>query len=98
MHIGADDIAALARGCAVLGTGGGGEVTTNALVARQAIAEHGPVRLVTLDDLPQEGILMPVGGIGAPSVSAEKIGSGDEVEFLREAVEDVLRRPVVALM
>ncbi|MFZ0324229.1 MAG: DUF917 domain-containing protein [Actinomycetes bacterium] len=98
MDIDAIDIAALARGCAVLGTGGGGEVTTNALVARQAIADHGPVRMVTLDDLPQDGILMPVGGIGAPSVSAEKIGSGDEVEFLREAVEDVLRRPVVALM
>jgi DUF917 family protein len=98
MQIDEHDIAALARGCAILGTGGGGEVTTNALVARQAIAEHGPVQLVTLDDLPQDGILMPVGGIGAPSVSAEKIGSGDEVEFLRQAVEDVLRRPVVALM
>ena len=98
MHLDTDDIAALARGCAVLGTGGGGEVTTGALVARQALAEHGPVRLVRLDDLPQDGILMPVGGIGAPSVSAEKIGSGDEVEFLRQAVEDVLRRPVVALM
>ncbi|HEX4472060.1 MAG TPA: DUF917 domain-containing protein [Nocardioides sp.] len=98
MLIQSDDITALARGCAVLGTGGGGEVVTGALVARQALADHGPVRLVGLDDLPDDGILMPVGGIGAPSVSAEKIGSGDEVEFLREAVESVLRQPVVALM
>ena len=98
MLIESADISALARGCAVLGTGGGGEVVTGALVARQALADHGPVRLVSLDDLPGDGILMPVGGIGAPSVSAEKIGSGDEVEFLRETVESVLRRPVVALM
>ena len=98
MFIESTDITAMARGCAVLGTGGGGEVVTGALVARQALADHGPVRLVSLDDLPADGILMPVGGIGAPSVSAEKIGSGDEVEFLRQAVESVLRRPVVALM
>jgi DUF917 family protein len=98
MLIESSDIEALARGCAVLGTGGGGEVTTNALVARQAIDENSPVRLVKLQDLPDAGILMPVGGIGAPSVSIEKIGSGDEVEFLREAVEDALGQPVVALM
>ena len=98
MYIESSDIEALARGCAVLGTGGGGEVTTNGLVARQALAEYGPVQLVSLDDLPADGILMPVGGIGAPSVSAEKIGSGDEVEFLREAVEAALGKPVVALM
>ena len=98
MFIEAGDIEALARGCAVLGTGGGGEVTTGALIARQAIAEHGPVRLVTLEELPEDEILMPVGGIGAPSVSIEKIGSGDEVEFLREAVEDILGKRVGALM
>ena len=98
MLIEASDIDALARGCAVLGTGGGGDVSTEALVARQAIEEHGPVRVVTLADLHDDDIVMPVGGIGAPSVSAEKIGSGDEVEFLRTIVESVLDRPVGALM
>lgn len=98
MFIEAGDVEALARGCAVLGTGGGGEVTTGALVARQAIAEHGPVRLATLDEIPDHEILLPVGGIGAPSVSIEKIGSGGEVEFLREAVEKVLGQRVGALM
>lgn len=69
-----------------------------ALVARQALLDHGPVQLVSLRDLPADGILMPVGGIGAPSVVAEKVGSGDEVEFLLEAVESTSRHPVVALM
>lgn len=98
MQIGADDLAALARGCAVLGTGGGGEVTTSTLIARQALAEHGPVDLVTLDDLPADAMLMPVGGIGAPSVSIEKLGSGTEVQVLRRTVEQVTGRPVAALM
>ena len=98
MLVEASDIEAMARGCAVLGTGGGGEVATMALVARQALLDHGPVQLVSLRDLPADGILMPVGGIGAPSVVAEKVGSGDEVEFLLEAVESTSRHPVVALM
>ncbi len=87
MVIELQDIPALARGCAVLGTGGGGETYTGALIAHQALSEHGPVPLVGLDDLPGDGILMPVGGIGAPSVSIEKLGSGFEIEVLREAVE-----------
>ncbi|MCX6432307.1 MAG: DUF917 family protein, partial [Actinobacteria bacterium] len=78
MQIGPEHVTALSRGCAVLGTGGGGEVTTGTLIARQALEEHGPIRLVTLDDLPDDGILMPVGMIGAPSVSLEKLSSGTE--------------------
>jgi hypothetical protein len=93
-----DDVDALSRGCAVLGTGGGGEVTTGTLIARQALEEHGPVRLVGLDDLPADGMLMPVGMIGAPSVSIEKLSSGTEIDVLRDAVEEVTGRPVVALM
>ncbi len=98
MQIGTDELAPLARGCAVLGTGGGGEVTTSTLIARQAIEQHGPVPLVGLDDLPPDAVLMPVGGIGAPSVSIEKIGSGTEIGALRRAVEQATGRPVAALM
>lgn len=98
MQIGPEDLAPLARGCAVLGTGGGGEVTTSTLVARAALEEHGPVPLVTLDDLPPDGILMPVGGIGAPAVGLEKIGSTTEIGALRRTVEQATGRPVAALM
>lgn len=98
MIIESTDVEALARGCAVLGTGGGGEVATDAMVARQFLRDFGPVRVVSLADLPDDGILMPVGGIGAPSVGAEKLGSGQEVAYLRDAVEETLGAPVVALM
>lgn len=93
-----DDIAALARGCAVLGTGGGGETATSSLIVRQALEQHGPVELVTLDDLPPDGIVMPVGGIGAPSVSIEKLSSGSEIDALRSAVEEVTGQKVCAVM
>lgn len=98
MQIGVEHVTALSRGCAVLGTGGGGEVTTSTLVARQALQEHGPITLVSLDDLPDDGMLMPVGMIGAPSVSIEKLSSGTEIDVLRRAVEEITGQPVVALM
>lgn len=98
MRIGVEHLTALSRGCAVLGTGGGGEVDTSTLIARQALDDHGPVNLVTLDDLPDDGLIMPVGMIGAPSVSIEKLSSGNEINILRTAVEEITGQPVVALM
>lgn len=98
MFIQASDIPAMARGCAVLGTGGGGETYTGTLIAQRALERHGPVPLVTLDELPDDGYVLPVGGIGAPSVSIEKLGSGFEIDVLRDAVERDTRGQVVAVM
>ena len=38
----------------------------------------GPVDIVAVDDLPPDGIVMPVGMVGAPMVATERIWSGDE--------------------
>src|SRR5919204_4495942 len=88
----------LARGCAVLGTGGGGDPQTGLLMSLQAVEEHGPVPLRDLDELPDDGLVMPCGGMGAPTISIEKFGDGDEGARLREYVERLRGRPVVALM
>src|SRR5919198_2870251 len=89
---------AYARGCAVLGAGGGGDTKIGLLWATSAIREHGPVRVVDLDELEDDGLLMPCGGIGAPTVGIEKLERGDEILRLRSAVESLWGRPVVALM
>lgn len=91
-------MAALARGCAVLGTGGGGDAHTGILIARQALSQYGPVPLVALGDLDPDGVLLPVGAIGAPSVSLEKLHAGHEIDGIRREVEHVTGRPVVGLM
>jgi DUF917 family protein len=93
-----EDVPALSRGCAVLGTGGGGHSYGGELMLTQALQDHGPVRLVDLADLPSDGIVMPIGEIGAPTVSLEKFANGDEGERLRDHVEQRLGAPVVALM
>src|SRR5215472_15894270 len=88
----------LARGCAVLGTGGGGDPRIGLLLALQALEEVGPTELVDLDDLPPDALIMPCGMVGAPTVHIEKIESGDEGAILREHLERVTGRTVAALM
>ena len=41
MRIDADAVAAYAEGCAILGTGGGGDIRVPVLIARAALSEHG---------------------------------------------------------
>jgi uncharacterized protein len=89
---------AMARGCAVLGTGGGGDSTIGLLQTRQAIEDFGPVPLAGLDELPPDALVMPCGMIGAPVVNIEKFGNGAEGARLRENMERVWGRPVAALM
>jgi DUF917 family protein len=93
-----DSLRALARGCAVLGAGGGGDPYLGLLQALQATEDFGPVPLVDLDELPGDSLVMPCGAIGAPTVSVEKIENGDEGGRLREHLEELTGRRVAALM
>ena len=93
-----DSLRALARGCAVLGAGGGGDPYLGLLQALQATEDYGPVPLVDIDELPGDSLIMPCGGIGAPTVSIEKIENGDEGDRLREHLEFVTGGQVAALM
>ncbi|WP_328814328.1 DUF917 domain-containing protein [Nonomuraea cypriaca] len=92
------DIPALARGCAVLGTGGGGDVRTGSLAAVRAIREHGAVELVGLGDLPEDALVVPLSGIGAPTVSHEMIHSVDEPGRIADEIERLFGRPPSAVM
>jgi DUF917 family protein len=93
-----EHLAPLARGCSVLGAGGGGDTYTTLLAARHAIERFGPVGLVDLDDLPDDALIMPCGGVGAPVVGIEKVGTGEEGRWLRDGLERVRGGRVAALM
>ena len=93
-----ESLRALARGCAVLGAGGGGDTYLPLLQALQATEDYGLVPLVDLDELPDESLIMPCGAIGAPTVSIEKFENGDEGERLREHLQFLTGRRVAALM
>lgn len=88
----------IAAGAVILGSGGGGDPYIGMLMARQAIRNHGPVGLVTLDELDDEDLVLACAMMGAPTVMVEKVPSGDEVVHALQAVERYLGRPANATM
>ncbi len=93
-----DSLRALARGCGVLGAGGGGDVYYCLLQALQATEDYGPVPLVDVDELPDDALIMPCGAIGSPLVGVEKFENGDEGDRLRAYLQYLTGRRVAALM
>jgi len=98
VQLDASNLPDLARGCGLLGAGGGGDPELGLLMALHAVEEHGPVDVVALADLPAGGSVMPCGLVGSPAVADERIWSGDEGAELRTLVEQRQPGRVVALM
>jgi hypothetical protein len=97
-RLGAPHLRALARGCALLGAGGGGDPAVSLAMALHAVRRHGPVRVVALQQLAGDALVMPCGRVGSPAVAEERLWSGDEGRVLCELVERRRGRPVAALM
>src|ERR671937_1951119 len=91
-----DALEEIALGATVLGTGGGGDPTLGKLMAQQAVARHGPVRLLPLDEVPDDEWIIPTAMMGAPTVLVEKIPSGTEVLDAFKMLERRLRCRAVA--
>lgn len=83
-----EDIPALARGAAVLGTGGGGDPYIGALLAEATIREYGPIELVDPQELSDDAVVVPVAMMGAPTVMIEKVPTTHQVTA---AVETLTR-------
>lgn len=92
-----DDIAALEIGAAIMGTGGGGNPYIGKLRALQAIKDGYDLRLLALEDLPDDAKVMSLGGIGAPVVSHERIKEGREGLRGLRALEDRIGTKVDAV-
>jgi DUF917 family protein len=93
-EIGPDALRDIARGAAVLGTGGGGDPYVGRLLAENAMLEHGPVQLVTVDEVPDDALVVASSMIGAPTVMVEKLPAGTEAPAAMLALQEVLGRPV----
>ncbi|MDR9827214.1 DUF917 domain-containing protein [Vibrio sp. FNV 38] len=83
-----DDIA---LGATVLGTGGGGDPYSGALMAKAAIAQSDkPIRIIALEEVNDDCMAVPSSMIGAPTVAIEKINSRDQMMVAFEAMEKAL--------
>jgi uncharacterized protein len=92
------DLTALATGAAVLGTGGGGDPYIGLLMAQAAVAAHGPITMLGVDELPDSGVVMPAAMIGAPTVIVEKVPNGTEMRQAVKALERLVGERTVAVM
>ena len=62
----------------LLGTGGGGNPYTVKLYARELLKQGKRIAVVDPLTLPDDALVVAVGGMGAPTVSIERIIRGDE--------------------
>lgn len=93
-----EDIQHIATGAAVLGTGGGGDPYIGKLLALSAIKKYGPAKVITVEELEEDHFILPVSGMGSPSVLVEKIPSFDQLKAPLEAYEEVAGRQVDVVM
>jgi DUF917 family protein len=94
-----DELPDLARGAAVLGTGGGGDPRLGrAMVARALAVGPGEVTVLDVDEVPDDAFVVPVAGMGAPTISNEKIPSIDAPVAALRAIERHLGRKADAVV
>lgn len=93
-----DDLESIAIGAGILGTGGGGNPYVGKLAARRAIREGHPVRVLPLGAFPDDGLVCTVGGMGAPTITIEKLASGDETVAALRTLERHVGRPFSAII
>jgi uncharacterized protein len=93
-----EDIEYIALGSTVLGTGGGGDPYVGKLLAKEAIHKYGDVSLITVDELKDDALIVPIAAFGAPMILVEKLFSGDEFIKAFEMMENYLGKKIDAVM
>ena len=98
-EVSGDDTQAIAIGAGILGTGGGGSTYLNRLRLNKELRLQGrPVSVIRADDVPDDALVCAVGGMGAPTVSNEKLQEGREIMRALRALEERLRQKIYAIV
>lgn len=95
-YIDAQMVEDIAIGAAFLGTGGGGDPYVGKLMALQAIEKYGPVKLLDVEEIPDDAQIVPAAMMGAPTVLVEKVPSGEEVFRAFNILKDYLGTEIYA--
>ena len=88
------DVQDLATGAGILGTGGGGNPYLGYLHVRELVRAGSNITVVSADALHDSDLICPVGGMGAPTISIERLPNGGEYLGALRAVETAWGRPV----
>jgi DUF917 family protein len=88
------DLQDLATGAGILGTGGGGSPDPGYLHVRELVRSGAHITVVSVSALQDKDLICPVGGMGAPTISIERLPHGGEYLGALRAVETAWGRPV----
>ncbi len=88
------DVIDLATGATVLGTGGGGDPYIGMLMALQSLERGRKIVIIDPDDIEDDALVIPVAGMGTPTVMIEKIPSGKEVLYALKLLENYYGKEV----
>jgi DUF917 family protein len=94
----AQQIEDIARGAAILGTGGGGDPYLGKLVALQALEDYGPPKIIDPDEVPDDALVALPVMVGAPVPLIEKLSIGPEVASVYNALDGFFEGKLYALM
>lgn len=83
----ARDIPDLARGAAVLGTGGGGDPLIGRLLVEECLRAGKTIEVLDPSELADDNFIISTAMMGAPSVVVEKLPAGKEVVTSLRALE-----------
>lgn len=92
------EIEDIARGSAVLGTGGGGDPYLGKLAAIQAMQRFGPLQLVDIDELPDDTLVAFPFAIGSPVPFLERITMTKELVTAYHAMCRYMGKTIGAVM
>lgn len=95
-HLNHGDVERIAIGAGILGTGGGGNPHRGMIRAQLQLDEGYKLTVIGLHDLPDDALVVPLGGMGAPTIGMEKIGRGDEGRVALEALSEYLGVQIAA--
>ncbi len=97
-ELGKQQIEDIALGATVLGTGGGGDPYLGKLMALNAMAEYGNVKMITHEEVPDDALVVPIAFMGAPVILIEKLANGNEAKDALKMLEEKLGKKAFALM
>jgi DUF917 family protein len=97
-RLNAQQVRDIARGAAVLGTGGGGDPYLGTLSALKALEEYGSPEIIEASEVPADGLVALPVLVGAPVAFLEKFPVGREFDLAYRALDKHLDGRLIAVM
>ena len=93
-----NDLPALALGSGILGSGGGGDPAFLLLIAQNALKNKKPIKVLSVNDLKPDDLVIPIAHMGAPLIEQEKIPNGQEFTAIFQEIEKRFKKKPTAIM